>query len=108
MSVGSALVSLVMPECRGVFEPSIAGTVIFSQIYKALRYVSEHETELKEMGLLDKNGQVDIEMASFAVSHGIQFPIKVGPFTFKQEDWTYIINTIRPDSIKDVEIVDKK
>ena len=106
MAIGSALVSLVMPECRGVFEPNVAGTVIFSQIWKALKYAGEHEKELKEMGILDEKGNVNIEMASFAISHGIQWPIKCGPFVFKQEDWAYIINTISPNVTKDVEIVE--
>lgn len=96
MAVGSALLSMVMPKCNGVIESSAAGTFIFSQIYKALRYVSEHEKELKEMGILDKDGMVDIDLASFAVYHGVQFPIKVGPFIFKQEDWSEIVNMIRP------------
>jgi hypothetical protein len=106
MSVGSSLVSLVMPECHGVLESSVASTVIFSQIWRAMKYVNQHEKELREMGIIDKDGNVDIEMASFAVNHGFKFPIKVGPFVFKQEDWTYIINTIRPNDIKDVEMVE--
>jgi hypothetical protein len=77
-------------------ESSIVGSFIFGKIYQALRYVGEHEKELKEAGMLDKDGNVDIELASFAIYHGVQWPIKVGPFIFKQEDWSEIVSMIQP------------
>jgi len=96
MAVGSALLNMVVPKCNNILESSVAGTIIFSQIYKALKYASEHEKELKEAGIVDKNGMVDIDLASFAIYHGVRFPIQVGPFIFRQDDWSEIINIIKP------------
>jgi hypothetical protein len=106
MAIGSALVSLVLPKCNGLFEANVAGTAIFGQIYKGMRYATEHEKDLRDMGILDAKGNVDIPLAAFAVGHGLQWPIQAGPFVFKKEDWDYIIQTIQPN-IQNVEVTEK-
>lgn len=56
---------------------------------------------LQKFGMIDKDGNLDLDFVNAAVGNGIEWPLKVelplsgATLTFEKTDWESLLNTVR-------------
>lgn len=109
----SELQDMIFPTCSKV-EQIFIGMLLGGLDFKIGQIYAKNEQALKDFGIINKDGDLDLDCIEASVLNGIKFPVQLGPFTFHKEDAQKIIGNIKlrvpriPEKtvvIKDAEVV---
>jgi hypothetical protein len=85
---------MVFPRCT-MLEQIGAGIVLGAVDFRVGQLVSENSELVKKLGLIDEAGEVNIDCVEHAIINGVQWPQKIGPFTFSSDDAKLIMRGVR-------------
>ena len=90
----SELQSLIFPKCN-LAEQVAVGLFLGMLDYKIGKMVAENSDMAHKLGLIDADGNIDLECVEHALETGLTWPMKAGPFTFEVDDAKKIVASIR-------------
>jgi len=100
----NAFQTMVFPKCNKI-EKKLFEAMITTAAYK-LGQMNGNDT-LQKMMIVDKDGNVDLDLVEYVVGNVVEWPLKVdwpfqdvfplnvGTFKFSKDDWTELMKSVR-------------
>jgi len=86
--------NMIFPKCNTLEKVGI-GLTLGMIDYKIGQLVSGNADFARNLGLLNETGEVNLDCVEHALTSGLSWPMKLGPFTFSVDDAKTIVNAIR-------------
>ena len=85
---------MVFPRCT-LLEQIGAGLMLGAVDFRVGQLVAENSELIKKLGMIDESGEVNLDCVEHALINGVQWPQKIGPFTFSSDDAKLIMRAVR-------------
>ena len=85
---------MVFPKCT-LLEQIGAGIMLGAVDYRVGQFVGDNSDLVKKIGLINDSGDVNLDCVEHALVNGVQWPQKIGPFTFSSDDAKLIMRAVR-------------
>ena len=85
---------MVFPKCNSLEQLGV-GLTLGMVDYKIGQLAAENADIAVKMGLVSSEGDVNLDCVEHMLKTGIQWPFKVGPFTFSADDAKSIMAAIK-------------
>ena len=85
---------MIFPKCNMLEQVGI-GLTLGMLDYKIGQLVSSNADFVRNLGLINETGEVNLDCVEHALLSGLSWPMKLGPFTFSTDDAKSIVSAIR-------------
>lgn len=83
----------MFPACPP-FQRAMVGMALGVLDFKAGQWIAQNSEMLSKFGIIDANGDVDLDCAEAAL-RGLEWPLNAGPFTFTTDHLKEIMQAVR-------------
>jgi len=83
----------LFPGCPPL-QRAIIGMALGALDYKAGQWIGANAEMLKQCGVIDANGDIDIDCAEAALL-GLEWPVKAGPYTFTPDHLKEVMAAVK-------------
>ena len=94
VALNGELKSMMFPKCNAL-ERFAVGAMLGAVDFKAGQLLSEHSDLAMKFGVVDADGNINLDCVEHMLTSGVEWPQKVGPFTFSADDAKSVIQKIR-------------
>lgn len=86
---------MILPACVSPLQQIGVGLALAAIDFRIGQLASQYANEAGALGLIDKNGEVNMAAAEHILLNGMQWPQMVGPFKFDKTDAEKILTGIK-------------
>ena len=92
-ALNSELKGMMFPKCNQL-ERFAVGMMLGAVDFKVGQLLSEHSDLATKFGVVDSDGNVNLDCVEHMLTT-VEWPQKIGPFTFNEDDAKLILKNIR-------------
>lgn len=86
---------MILPTCVSPLQQIGVNLALTAMDYRIGELAATHAEEASALGLIDKNGEVNLAAAEYTILNGFKWPQMLGPFKFDKADAEKIMAAVK-------------
>lgn len=86
---------MILPTCVSPLQQIGVNLALTAMDYRIGELAAAHAEEASALGLIDKNGEVNLVAAEYTILNGFKWPQMLGPFKFDKTDAEKILTAVK-------------